>query len=53
MNNNEDEIDGVLEYCRHFATLCTEIENEGEHLEKKWMNRCIERPTRHVVVAMR
>ncbi len=35
MNNNEDEVDGAMQYCRHFVTLCTEIENEGENLEKK------------------
>ncbi len=50
MNNNEDEIDGTLEYYRHFVTLCTEIDNESENLEKKWINKCIEQHTRHAVV---
>ncbi len=35
MNINVDEIDGALEYYRHFVTLCTEIENEGENLDEK------------------
>ncbi len=54
MNINVDEIGGALECCRHLSTsLCTEIENEGENLEKKWINKCIEQLTRHVVVARR
>ncbi len=50
MNNNEDEVDGAMQYCRHFVTLCTEIENEGENLDEKLINKCIEQRTRHVVV---
>ncbi len=41
MKINVDEIDGALEYCRHFASLCTEIENEGENLDTKWIKNVL------------
>ncbi len=49
MNINVDEIGGALECCRHLSTsLCTEIENEGENVDEKLINKCIEQRTRHV-----